>query len=70
MSHLTEGIAGDELMRRRSAGLCTACGVTPVFAVNASRILPWLCARCRERVPKKPRFNTTVKKPDARRDTV
>ena len=56
--HLTAGIPGAELIRRRAKGLCTACGVTPVFALNASSDQPWLCARCRGRLPKKRRFDT------------
>ena len=68
MEHLTAGIAGDELIRRRAAGLCVACGWALVFAVSASGDQPWLCARCTEKVPARPRFDGRKHRADGLRN--
>jgi hypothetical protein len=55
--HLTAGISGAELIRRRQAHLCVGCGFRRVQAVSESGELPYLCQRCQDSLPPKPKFN-------------
>lgn len=67
-SHLTAGVSGDELIRRRQASLCVACGVTKVFAPSASGEQPWLCAQCLKQVPRKAPFDQKQHREDGIRN--
>jgi hypothetical protein len=55
--HLTAGISGDELIRRRQQHLCLACGFRKVFAISESGDQPYLCDYCRRAQASTPRFN-------------
>jgi len=53
----TAGISGDVLIARRRRGVCVACGVTPMIAINPSADTPTVCDGCLTRLPPRRRFN-------------
>jgi len=55
--HLTAGISGEELIRRRKHHLCVGCGIREVISLSESSELPYLCKHCQQALPKTPRFN-------------